>query len=83
LAKRGYDLILVARNEARLKALCVRLTSKTGRYVTPLRADLNDKVDLAKVETTLRDHPTTAMTRNHYACKESGENSAVMKGSSW
>jgi hypothetical protein len=43
LAKRGYDLILVARNAARLKALCARRTSETGRYVTPLRAELNDK----------------------------------------
>ena len=37
--------ILVARNEARLKALCARMTSKTGRYVSPLRADLNDKAE--------------------------------------
>jgi len=42
LAKRGYDLILVARSEARLKALSARLTSETGRSVTPLPADLND-----------------------------------------
>jgi len=53
----------VARNEARLKALCARLTSETGRYVTPLRADLNDKADLAKVETTMRDDQTITMTR--------------------
>ena len=58
LAKRGYDLILVARSEARLKALCARLTSETGRSVTPLPADLNDKADLAKVETKLRDDQT-------------------------
>ena len=49
LAKRGYDLILVARNEARLQALSDRLTKETGRSVTPLRADLGDKADLAKV----------------------------------
>jgi short-subunit dehydrogenase len=30
LAKRGYDLILVARNEARLKALCARLRARPG-----------------------------------------------------
>ena len=53
LAKRGYDLILVARDEARLKALAARLTSETGRSVTPLPADLNDQADLARVETTL------------------------------
>jgi uncharacterized protein len=55
LAKRGYDLIIVARNEAQLKALAARLTKETGRSATPLRADLNDKADLAKVEAILRD----------------------------
>ena len=43
LAKRGYDLVLVARNKARLEALCTRLASETGRSITPLPADLNDK----------------------------------------
>src|SRR5712692_9440331 len=65
LAKRGYDLILVARNEARLKALSARLTSETGRSVTPLPADLNDKADLAKVETALRDDQTITMLVNN------------------
>ena len=65
LAKRGYDLILVARNEARLKALSARLTSETGRSVTALPADLNDKADLAKVETTLRDDQTITMLVNN------------------
>jgi len=65
LAKRGYDLILVARSEARLKALSARLTSETGRSVTPLPADLNDKTDLAKVETTLRDDQTITMLVNN------------------
>ena len=37
LAKRGYNLILVARNEARLKSLSARLTSDTGRSVKVLR----------------------------------------------
>jgi short-subunit dehydrogenase len=37
LAKRGYDLVLIARNEARLKDLSARLTKETGRKVTPLR----------------------------------------------
>lgn len=54
LAKRGYDLVLVARNAARLGALAVRLTSETGQSVTPLPADLNDKADVAKVEAVLR-----------------------------
>jgi len=65
LAKRGYDLILVARSQAPLKALCARLVNETGRSVTPLLADLNDKADLEKVETTLRDDQTTTVLVNN------------------
>ena len=65
LAKRGYDLILVARSEAPLKALSARLSSETGRLVAPLAADLNDKADLAKVETRLRDDQTITMLVNN------------------
>jgi uncharacterized protein len=65
LAMRGHDLILVARNEERLMSLSARLTSKTGRTVTVLRSDLNDKADLAKVETILRDDPTITMLVNN------------------
>jgi short-subunit dehydrogenase len=65
LAKRGYDLILVARNEARLKALSANLTKETGRSVTPLRADLGDKADLAKVERMLRDNQAITMLVNN------------------
>jgi short-subunit dehydrogenase len=65
LAKRGYDLIVVARNEARLKELATRVTNETGRSVKPLRADLNDKADLAKVEQTLREDASLAMLVNN------------------
>jgi hypothetical protein len=44
LVKRVNDLILVARNEARLEALAKRLTSQTERLVT-LRADLRVKAE--------------------------------------
>ena len=65
LAKRGYDLILVARSEARLKSLSERLTKETAQSARALRANLNDKADLAKVEGTLRDDPTIAMLINN------------------
>ena len=65
LAKRGYDLILVARNEARLKSLSARLASETGRSVKVLRADLNNKADLVQVEATLRDDPSITMLVNN------------------
>ena len=54
LAKRGYDLILVARNQSRLESLAKRLQAETGRSVATIAADLNDRADLAKIETTLR-----------------------------
>jgi uncharacterized protein len=65
LAKRGYDLILVARNKAQLMELSARLTKETGRSVTPLRADLSDKADLAKVESMLRDDQAITMLVNN------------------
>jgi uncharacterized protein len=54
LARRGYDLIVVARNRNRLAALARRLKCETGRSVETLAADLNDKADLARVEAILR-----------------------------
>lgn len=55
LARRGYDLILVARSRDRLSALADRLTSETGRNVEVIDADLNDRAALARVEARLRD----------------------------
>ncbi|NIE65399.1 SDR family oxidoreductase [Burkholderia sp. Ax-1719] len=65
LAKRGYDLILVARNEARLTALATRIAAKTGRTVETVCADLNDKAALAKIETILRENPRITMLVNN------------------
>jgi short-subunit dehydrogenase len=65
LAKRGYDLILVARSETRLKALAANLARETGRIVDVLPADLNDKADLARVEARLRqDRNITMLVSN-------------------
>jgi uncharacterized protein len=43
LARRGDDLILVARNRERLEALAQRLARYTGRKVDLVAADLNDR----------------------------------------
>ena len=40
LAKRGYDLILVARNRDKLQALASSIADETGRTVEVLAADL-------------------------------------------
>ncbi len=65
LAKRGYDLILVARNEERLKAVASRVESKTGRKVTVVPADLSDSASLAKVEALLRDDKSITLLVNN------------------
>src|SRR5258706_307171 len=65
LAKRGYDLILVARNEAKLNEHATRLAAETGHSVKVLRADLRDNADLANVEATLRDDPSITVFVNN------------------
>lgn len=65
LARRGYDLVLVARNQERLSALAKRLTAETGRTVRTLAADLGNKANLAKVEATLRDDSNITMLVNN------------------
>ena len=65
LAKRGYDLILVARDATRLAALGANLTRETTVNVTVLAADLNEKDDLAKVEARLRHDASITMLLNN------------------
>ena len=65
LARRGYDLILVARNAQRLNAIAERLRAETGVQVTPLPADLNDKTGLTAVEAVLRKNPSITMLVNN------------------
>jgi len=65
LARRGYDLILVARNGDRLSALASRLTAETGRRVDTVTADLNDKADLGRVENILRTDASITLLVNN------------------
>jgi uncharacterized protein len=54
-AKRGNDLVLVARDNVRMETLANRLRRETGVAVDILRADLTDLRELAAVEARLRD----------------------------
>jgi short-subunit dehydrogenase len=65
LARRGYDLILVARNQARLNALAERLRAATGRSITPVSADLGEKEDLARIEALLKQDDRITMLVNN------------------
>jgi uncharacterized protein len=65
LARQGYDLILVARDRAKLDALSARLAADTGRKVEPFVADLLFKPDLHRVEDRLRnDAAITGLVNN-------------------
>lgn len=65
LAKRGYDLILVARNVDRLTALAARLTADTGRSVHTIVANLNDKAGLSTIEQVLRNDKNISVLVNN------------------
>lgn len=65
LARRGYDLIVVARNADRLQALASRLSAETGRSVKAIAVDLNDKAGLATIEQILRDDRSITMLVNN------------------
>jgi short-subunit dehydrogenase len=65
LAHRGYDLILVARDVARMEAIAERLRAETGRAVEVLPADLAVRADTAKVEGRLAgDAAITVLVNN-------------------
>ena len=65
LAGRGFDLILVARDESRLEELSKRLRAATGRNVEVLRADLTQKADLERVEQVLQSDPEITLLVNN------------------
>jgi uncharacterized protein len=53
LAKRGYDLVLVARDQTRMEALAARLRGENGVRIEILAADLTADADVTKVELRL------------------------------
>ncbi len=65
LAKLGYDLVLVARNDQRLGEVADRLRTQTGHKVRTLKADLTAPAELRLVEDVLRtDDSITALVNN-------------------
>ncbi|NWL17888.1 SDR family NAD(P)-dependent oxidoreductase [Pseudomonas umsongensis] len=65
LARQGYDLILVARSQAKLITLANRLSDQTGRNVEVVAADLKDKADLLRVEQILRSDASITLLLNN------------------
>lgn len=55
LARRGQNLVLVARSADKLETIAARLRAETGVTIDILPADLGKAEDLARVEARLRD----------------------------
>ena len=65
LARRGHDLVLVARRADKLAALADQLRNNTGASIEVIAADLANPDDLARVETRLRtDEAITGLINN-------------------
>ena len=65
LARRGYDLVLIARDRAKLDKLARDITDATRRSVEVIVADLGSKKDLGGVEAKLRtDSSITLLVNN-------------------
>jgi uncharacterized protein len=71
-ARRGHDLVLVARNHARLEAVAERLRREAGVAVDILEADLTDGAQLAQVEARLRDDARIGILVNNAGTSAGG-----------
>lgn len=64
LARRGYNLILVARDNARLETLANDLKEQTGVSVEVMVADLTSDDDVTRVEQRLEEQPISLLVNN-------------------
>ncbi|GGF73671.1 short-chain dehydrogenase [Azorhizobium oxalatiphilum] len=65
LARRGHDLVLVARDVARMEALATRLRAETGRTVEVLPADLATQEGRARIAGRLADDAAISVLVNN------------------
>ena len=65
LAKRGYDLIIVARNKKLLDDMASSLSRETGRKIEAISADLTDRAQLGKLEERVRQDESITMLVNN------------------
>ncbi|MGR6807549.1 SDR family NAD(P)-dependent oxidoreductase [Sphaerotilus natans] len=71
-ARRGHDLVLVARDQQRLDASAARLRETCRVQVDVLRADLTQAADLAAVEARLRDDARIGILVNNAGAPQAG-----------
>ncbi len=65
LAGRGFDLLLVARDQSRLEALAADLRAKTSVKVEVLKADLTNAAQVEMLEQRLRNDPSITLLVNN------------------
>ncbi|MFJ4195326.1 SDR family NAD(P)-dependent oxidoreductase [Pseudomonas sp. NPDC089534] len=65
LAARGFDLLLVARDLARLESAADRLRNAYGVRVEALKADLTQETDVLKLEQRLRSDASVSLLVNN------------------
>ncbi|MFW0700121.1 SDR family NAD(P)-dependent oxidoreductase [Pantoea sp. R13S299] len=71
-ARRGHDLVLVARDNTKLEALAARLRQENSISVDVLPADLTQASDLAAVEARLREDTRIGILINNAGIAQSG-----------
>lgn len=71
-ARRGHDLVLVARDKVRLDSLAARLREEAQVSIDVLPADLTHLTDLASIETRLRDDSRIGILINNAGMAQSG-----------
>jgi short-subunit dehydrogenase len=71
-ARRGHDLVLVARDKARLDTLAARLREEAQVSIDVLPADLTQLDELAAVEARLRDDSRIGILINNAGMAQSG-----------
>jgi len=71
-ARRGHDLVLVARDQNRLEGLAARLRQENPVSVDVLPADLTVKSDLAAVEARLREDTRIGILINNAGIAQTG-----------
>jgi short-subunit dehydrogenase len=65
LARRGYDLILIARRAERLQTMAQQISAAHGVEVSTLTANLADRQDLERVATELSTNPGITLLVNN------------------
>ncbi|MBZ5582893.1 MAG: SDR family oxidoreductase [Acidobacteriia bacterium] len=71
-AKRGHDLVLVARDRSRMEALADNLRRETDVAIDILQADLTDAWQLAQVEVRLREDTRIGILVNNAGMSAAG-----------